>query len=229
MTALRGRLTCLQTSFLSEHWQATFFQSHTIKFTIQSAGASPLYSKRFKLQPAGDPKGRWPQVTHTLPVKPTSNAPSMSSGKSGTESSSSSSEDSDNDWSENSDFVIASPNILTDSEDNGCSPSQHILEMKKQMADHDVVPNSTSGSDEEEEEVVVEEVEQSADVESGTSSAISADAIMSKFTEMSCQFAEMMEQQKKLQLMAMKNLLELHCLSIRHLRRKLENCRLHSR
>jgi hypothetical protein len=79
--------------------------------------------------------------------------------------------------------------------------------MKKQMAGHDVVLNSTSGSDEEEKEVVVVEEEQSrsVDVESGTSSAIlSADAMMSKFIEMSCQSAEMIEQQRTLQLMAKK-------------------------
>ncbi len=40
------------------------------------------------------------------------------------------------------------------------------------MAGHDVVLNSTSGSDEEEEEVEGEEVEQSVEFEPGTSSAI---------------------------------------------------------
>jgi hypothetical protein len=40
--------------------------------------------------------------------------------------------------------------------------------MKKQLADHHVEPNSTSGSDEEEEEVVEEVVEQSIDAQSGT-------------------------------------------------------------
>jgi hypothetical protein len=67
----------------------------------------------------------------------------------------------------NRDLVIPNPEFLSASEDDGVSPSRHILAMKKQLADHHVVPNSTSGSDEEEEEVV-EEVKQSIDGQSGT-------------------------------------------------------------
>ncbi len=73
------------------------------------------------------------------------------------------------------------------------------------MAIHEVVLNSTSGSDDEEEVVVEEKVQQSIDVESGTTSAILlVDEIMSKITEMSCQFAEIMEQQRTLHFMAKK-------------------------
>jgi hypothetical protein len=75
----------------------------------------------------------------------------MSSSESGSDSSSFS-EGSDNDRSENCDLVIPSQVELFDSDDDGVSPSQHKLAMKKQMADNYVVPNSTSGSDEEEEE-----------------------------------------------------------------------------
>jgi hypothetical protein len=69
----------------------------------------------------------------------------------------------------NRDFVIPRPELLSDSEDDGVSPRQHKLAMKKQLADHHVAPNSTSGSNEEEEEVVEEDVEQSIDGQSGTS------------------------------------------------------------
>jgi hypothetical protein len=96
-----------------------------------------------------------------------SNAPFLSNSKSGSDESSSSSDDCHNELSRNRDLVIPSPKLLSDSEDNGVSPSQHKLAMKKQLADHDVVPNSKSGSEEEEEEVE-EDVEQSIEAQSGT-------------------------------------------------------------
>ncbi len=74
----------------------------------------------------------------------------MSSSESDSDaSSSSSSDDSDNEQSTDRDLVIPIPVELSDSDDDGFSPSQHKLEMKKQLAQHDVVPNSTSGSNEE--------------------------------------------------------------------------------
>jgi hypothetical protein len=92
----------------------------------------------------------------------------MSSSESGSDVSSSFSEGSDNERSTKRDLVIPSPVELNDSDDDGFSPSQHDkLAMKKQLARHDLVPNSTSGSDEEEEEVVEEEVEQFIDGQSG--------------------------------------------------------------
>ncbi len=45
-------------------------------------------------------------------------------------------------------MVIPSPAELSDSEDDGVSPSQHKLAMKKLMAKHDITPNSDEGSDE---------------------------------------------------------------------------------
>jgi hypothetical protein len=70
----------------------------------------------------------------------------MSSSESGSDSSSSSSDDSDNERSTNCMLVIPSPIIPSDSEDDGVSPSQHKLAIKKQLAYHHVVPISTSGS-----------------------------------------------------------------------------------
>ncbi len=65
----------------------------------------------------------------------------------------SSSENSDTDRSERSGLIsIPSPVLLSDASDDGVSPSQHKLAMKNQMAYHEVVANSTSGSDEEEKE-----------------------------------------------------------------------------
>jgi hypothetical protein len=97
--------------------------------------------------------------------------------------SSSSSEGSDNERSTNHDSVIPSPVELSDSNDDGFGPSQHKLAMMKQLAKHDVVPNSTSGSNEEEEKVVEEEVKQSIDGQSGTSfESKSSAAIFSKIT-----------------------------------------------
>ncbi len=69
-----------------------------------------------------------------------------------------------------------------------------------------MVPNSTSGSDEEEEEEDEEDVGQSNDGQSGTLfESTSTAAIFSMFTEMSSQFAEMMELHRKQHLMARKS------------------------
>jgi hypothetical protein len=103
------------------------------------------------------------------------------------------------------------------------------MAMMKQMADKSVVLKYTFGSDDDQDDDDEEEVQQSIDVDSSTPSAIcTANAEMSKFTEMSRQFAEMMEQ-RKLQLMARKKSVRTDCLSKHHLRRKLENCQLHTR
>jgi hypothetical protein len=127
-----------------------FIQTHTIEFTIQSAGASLLKSKGFKLQSVGYPVGRWPPVTRTLPVKLTTNTLSMSSSKSGSELSSSSSEDSDTVRGEKRELVIPSPVLLSDADDDGVSPSKYNSAVKKRMADNYLVPNFTSGNNEEE-------------------------------------------------------------------------------
>ena len=74
-------------------------------------------------------------------MKPTSNPPIMSRRKSGSDASSSSSDDSDNERSTNRDLVIPSPVELSDSEDDGVSPSQHKLAMMKQLAHKNVAPN----------------------------------------------------------------------------------------
>jgi hypothetical protein len=58
-------------------------------------------------------------------VKLTSNPPIMSGSESGSNVSSSSSEGSDNERSTNRDLVIPSPVELSESEDDGVSPSQH--------------------------------------------------------------------------------------------------------
>ena len=58
----------------------------------------------------------------------------MSRSESGSKVSSSSSEGSDNERSTNRDLVIPSPVELSDSEDDGVSPSQHKLAMKKQWS-----------------------------------------------------------------------------------------------
>ncbi len=80
------------------------------------------------------PEGCWPPVTRLVPVKQTSNPPSMSRSESGSDVSSSSSEGSDNERSTNRDFVIPRPVELSESEDDGVSPSQHKLAMKKQWS-----------------------------------------------------------------------------------------------
>ena len=58
----------------------------------------------------------------------------MSSSESGSDSSSSSSEGCDNERSTNPDLVIPSPVELSDSADDGVSPSQYKLAMKKQWS-----------------------------------------------------------------------------------------------
>ncbi len=128
-------------------------------------------------------------------MKPTSNAPFMSRSESG----------SDDDRSANRELVVPSPVELSDSDDDGFSLSQHELAMKKQMAKHDTAPNSTSASDEEEEEEEENEVEQSIHGESSTCfESTTTAAIFSRFTEMSRQFAEMMEMHWKQQLVSKK-------------------------
>ena len=127
----------------------------------------------------------------------------MSRSESGSDVSSSSSDGSDNEQSTNRDLVIPSPVELSDSEDDGVSPSQYKLAMKKQLSHKKVPPKSISGSDEEEELVEEEDAEQSIDGQSGTSiDSKSSAAMFSKITEMSRQSAEMMEMHRKQQLMA---------------------------
>ena len=67
-------------------------------------------------------------------MKPTSNPPIMSRSDSGSDASSSSSDGSDNERSTNRELVIPSPVEVSDSEDDGVSPSQHKLAMKKQWS-----------------------------------------------------------------------------------------------
>jgi hypothetical protein len=74
-----------------------------------------------------------------------------------------------NERSTNREFVIPSPELLSDSDGDGVNPSQYKLAMKKQLAHKNVAPNSTSGSDEEEEEGEEEDAEQFIDGQSGTS------------------------------------------------------------
>jgi hypothetical protein len=127
-------------------------------------------------------------------VKPTSNPPIMSRSDSGSNASSSSSDGSDNERSTNRELVIPPPVELSDSSDDGVSPSQHKLAMKKQLSRTKVSPKSSSGSDAEEEEVEEEDADQSIDGQSGTSfDSKSSAAMFSKITEMSRQLAEMME------------------------------------
>jgi hypothetical protein len=77
--------------------------------------------------------------------------------------------------------------------------------MAKSFAEKSVVPNSSSGGEDEEENADEEESEQSIEVQSIASAAItSTDAMLSKFTEMTRHFAKMMEQHRKEQLMAKK-------------------------
>jgi hypothetical protein len=110
------------------------------------------------------------------------------------------------DRSTNRALVIPSPELLSDSEDDGVSPSQYKLAMKKQLSHKKVPPKSISGGDEEEELVDEEEdAEQCIDAQSGTSfDSKSSAAMFSKITEMSRQLAEMMEMHRKQQLMAKK-------------------------
>ena len=70
-----------------------------------------------------------------------------------------SSSSSDNERSTNRHLVIPSPVELSDSEDDGVSPSQHKMAMMKQLSRKKVPPKSISGSDEEEESVVEEEAD----------------------------------------------------------------------
>jgi hypothetical protein len=126
----------------------------------------------------------------------------MSRSDSGSDAASSSSEDSDNERSEKRDLVVPSPVGLSESEDDGVSPSQHKLAMQKELTRMKDRPNSSSGSDEEEEEVEEEVVDQSIDGESGTFfQSKSSAATFSRITELSRQLAEMTELHRKQQLM----------------------------
>ncbi len=94
---------------------------------------------------------------------------------------------------------------MSDSEDDGVSPSQHKLAMKKQLSRKVVPPKSSSGSDEEEEEVEEEDADQSIDGDSCTYfESKSSAAMFSKITGVSCKLAKMMERHRKLQLMPKK-------------------------
>ena len=84
-------------------------------------------------------------------MKPISNPPIMSRSDSGSDVSSSSSDGSDNERSTNRELVIPPPVELSDSSDDGVSPSLHKLAMLKQLSRKNVQPKSISGSDEEEE------------------------------------------------------------------------------
>ena len=129
----------------------------------------------------------------------------MSRSDSGSDAASSSSDGSDNERSANRDLVIPSPVELSEAEDDGVSPSQHKLAMKKQLTRKNDRPNSSSGSDEEEEEVEEEVVDQSIDGESGTFfQSKSSAATFSRITELSRQLAEMTELHRKQQLMEKK-------------------------
>ncbi len=70
------------------------------------------------------PEGCEPPVTRLLPMKPTSNAPFMSSSESGSDVSSSSSDDSDDERSTNCDLVVPIPELVNNSEDDAVSPSR---------------------------------------------------------------------------------------------------------
>ncbi len=116
-------------------------------------------------------------------MKPTSNPPIMSRSDSGSDASSSSCDDSDNERSTNREFVIPPPFELSDSSDDGVSPSQHKLAMKKQLSRKNDSPKSSSGSDEEEEEVEEEDADQSFDGQTGTClESKSSAAMFSKIT-----------------------------------------------
>ncbi len=114
---------------------------------------------------------------------------------------------SDNERSTNRELVIPPPVESSDSSEDGVSPSQHKLAMKKQLSRKNDPPKSSSGSDEEEEEVEEEDADQSIDGQSGTSfQSKSSAAMYSKITEMSRQLelAEMMEMHRKQQVMEKK-------------------------
>jgi hypothetical protein len=131
----------------------------------------------------------------------------MSSSESDSESSSTSAEVSETHNSVKCEFQYPVPVGLSESEDrdDAVSPSQHKLAMAKEIADKSVVPNSSSNGDEEDENDYEEDLEQSIDVQSIAPAAItSTNAMFSKFTGMTRQFAEMMEQHRKEQLMANK-------------------------
>ncbi len=129
----------------------------------------------------------------------------MSRSESGSDVSSSSSDGSDDERSTNSVLVIPPPVKLSDSSEDGVSPSQHKLAMKKQLLRKNIPPKSSSGSDEEEELVEEEDADQSIYGESGTPvESKSSAAMFSKITEMSRQLAEMMEMHRKQQLMEKK-------------------------
>jgi hypothetical protein len=94
---------------------------------------------------------------------------------------------------------------MSDSEDDGVSPSQHKSAMKKQLFRKNDPPKSSSGSDEEEEFLEEEDVDQSIDGQSGTPfESKSSAAMFSQITEMSRHLAEMMEMHRKQQLMEKK-------------------------
>jgi hypothetical protein len=190
VTELSSRQTYVGTFFLQEYCHGTFTEIYTIKLHTHTSFIDELNRGRqsdstIKLQFSQQGPIRFnPRVSsynlqavwrdegrqlNTLPMKLKSNAPFMSSSESGSDSFSSSSDGSDNEWSMNRDLVVPSPVISSDSDDDGVSLSQHELAMKKQLADHHVAPNSTSGSDEEEEVVEEEDVEQSIEAQSGTS------------------------------------------------------------
>ncbi len=79
--------------------------------------------------------------------------------------------------------VIPPPVELSDSEDDGVSPSQHKMAIMKQLSRKKVPPKSSSGSDEEEEDVEEEDADQSIDGQSGTSfDSKSSAALFSKIT-----------------------------------------------
>ncbi len=94
---------------------------------------------------------------------------------------------------------------MSDSYVDDVSRSQHKLAIRKQMAKHDMAPNSTAASDEEKAVEDDDEVEQSIDGQSSTcfESTMTA-AFFSRFTEMSRQFAKMMDMHRKQQLVAKK-------------------------
>jgi hypothetical protein len=114
----------------------------------------------------------------------------MSRSESGSDVSYSCSDGSDDDRSTNRDLVIPSPVKLSESKDDGVSPSQHKMAMMKQLFHKKVPPKLISGSDEEEELVEEEDAEQSIDAQSGTSfGSKSSAAMFSNITEMSRQLA----------------------------------------
>ncbi len=80
-------------------------------------------------------------------MKPTSNAPAMSSCKSDSQSSSSRSEVSETNQSEKNELIIPSPALMTNVEDGAVIPSQHKMAMMKKMADKSDISDSNSDSE----------------------------------------------------------------------------------